>query len=425
MNAQLDLQPLRRAASSGSPDALLALAEALTARGDAGEARATLLPGAHAGHADVQFALARLSLYDPDGARDVPQAIEWLQRAERAQHAGAAYLLASISLGGVAGDRDFGLMGPRLLAAARAGLVPALRALAMVFGRDRDNLTAMRQSESLLAQAAAQRDGVSAALLAERMRHGELTGDADYSLDDLDALAAQAGIARLPSLPGLPVARNRPNSGELHLGLEAYARAPAFAVACQAPRIAMAEGLLSSEECRYVIAMGMPHLAPAQVVDPATGERIANPLLTAQQVSFVPALEDFALRLLQWRMASAMGTGLINAEPLSLLRYAPGEQYRPHRDDLAPEILAAYQPGAGQRSATVWCYLNDVDAGGETVFPVSGGVIAPAAGRAVGLLNLDAAGQPDPDTLHAGLPVERGEKWLATLWFRERAYRAF
>lgn len=424
MNAQLDLQPLRRAASSGSPGALLALADALTARGEANEARAALLPGAHAGHAEVQFALARLSLYDPDGARDVPQAVEWLLRAERAKHAGASYLLASISLGGVAVDRDFGLMGPRLLAAARAGLVPALRALAMVFGRDRDNRTAMRQSESLLAQAAAQRDGVSAALLAERIRHGELVGDADYSLDALDTVAAQAGIGRLPLLPGVPVSRGS-NGGELHLGLEACVRAPAFAIACQAPKIAMAEGLLSSEECRYLIAMGMPHLAPAQVVDPATGERIANPLLTAQQMSFVPALEDFELRLLQLRMANAMGTELTHAEPLALLRYAPGEQYHPHRDDLAPEILAAYQPGAGQRSATLWCYLNDVEAGGETVFPASGGVITPAAGRAVGLLNLDAAGRPDPDTVHASLAVERGEKWLATLWFRERGYRDF
>jgi hypothetical protein len=39
--------------------------------------------------------------------------------------------------------------------------------------------------------------------------------------------------------------------------------------------------------------------------------------------------------------------------------------------------------------------------------------------------NLAPDGQPDPRTLHAGLPVREGEKWLATLWLRERRYRAF
>jgi hypothetical protein len=39
--------------------------------------------------------------------------------------------------------------------------------------------------------------------------------------------------------------------------------------------------------------------------------------------------------------------------------------------------------------------------------------------------NLFADGRPDPDSLHAGTPVERGEKWLATLWIRQRRYRDF
>ena len=51
--------------------------------------------------------------------------------------------------------------------------------------------------------------------------------------------------------------------------------------------------------------------------------------------------------------------------------------------------------------------------------------VPPRAGAAIAFRNLKADGQPDPDSLHAGLPVERGEKWLATLWIRERRYRAF
>jgi len=29
------------------------------------------------------------------------------------------------------------------------------------------------------------------------------------------------------------------------------------------------------------------------------------------------------------------------------------------------------------------------------------------------------------DSLHAGLPVLQGEKWLATLWIRQGQYRAY
>jgi TPR repeat protein len=423
MNAPTDLQQLRSAASSGRPDAQLALAEALVAAGEQQEARKTLLAPAKADHADAQVALARLSLYGSDGVQDRAEAVDWLLRAERGKHPVAAYLLAVLSLGGVAVERDYGLMGPRLLAAARAGLAPALRALAMYFGRDRSNLMAMRQSESLLAQAAAQRDGVSAALLAERIRHGELVGDAHYSLESLAAVAAQAGINRMPSLKGVPVVRG--GQEHLRLDLESSARAPAFGIACEAPRIAMVNGLLSSEECRYIIAMGTPHLARSRVADPTSGEWIPDPIRTSQDVSFIPVLEDFQLRLLQLRMAGGMGLDFTHAEPMVLLNYAPGQEYLPHRDYLAPETLAAYRPDAGQRYATLCCYLNEVEAGGETIFPKSNGVITPGIGRAVAFRNLDDAGRPDPDTLHAGMPVQRGEKWLATLWIRERRYRDF
>lgn len=40
-------------------------------------------------------------------------------------------------------------------------------------------------------------------------------------------------------------------------------------------------------------------------------------------------------------------------------------------------------------------------------------------------LNCDAQGKPNPETLHAGLPVIRGEKWLATLWFWDRPFLWF
>jgi prolyl 4-hydroxylase len=423
MNSTADLIGLRRDAASGTPDALFALAKALIAQSEPEQAHDPLRTAAQAGHAGAQVELARMYLYAIGTDLNVAQAVDWLQRAERAEHPGASYLLALIALGGIALDRDLELIGRRLLSAAKAGLVPAVRALAMYFGRERDNPAAMRQSEALLAQAAAQRDGVSAALLAERIRHGELVGDVRYALGSLDALASEAGIHSMPSLPPVRVVDG--GDQRLQLQLESSLRAPAFVACCQAPRVAVVDGLLSAEECRYLVAMGSPHLVRSRVVDGGADGGIQHPIRTSRDTAFASILEDFQLRLLQLRMAAAIGMDFTFAEPMVLLHYQPGQQYFPHRDYLPPEILAANQPESGQRAATLCCYLSDVEAGGETYFPKPDRIVRPSAGRAVAFRNLDDAGRPDPDTLHAGLPVEKGEKWLATLWLRERRHRDF
>lgn len=423
MSSSPNLESLRREAASGTADALFGLAKALIAQENVEEAHGLLLTAAQAGHAGAQVELAGMCLYAVGAELDVAQAVDWLTRAERAGHPGASYLLATVELGGIGLERDFEVIGHRLLTAAKADLVPAVRALAMYFGRERDNVPAMRQSETLLAQAAARRDGVSAALLAERVRHGELVGDQRYSLASLDRLAAEAGIVAMPSLNGGPVMAG--GNTRLQLDLESSLRARPVDMRCQAPRIGTVEGLLSAEECRYVIAMGSPHLSRARVADPETGEWIRHPGRTSYDTSFVAQMEDFQLRLLQLRMAAAIGMDFTCAEPMVLLHYRPGQEYWPHRDYLPPETLAANHPDAGQRAATLCCYLNNVESGGGTSFLRADLLIEPRTGRAVAFRNIDDAGRPDMDSHHAGLPVERGEKWLATLWLRERRYRDF
>ncbi|WP_159017578.1 2OG-Fe(II) oxygenase [Cognatiluteimonas profundi] len=423
MTPSPDVERLRREAANGAPEALHALAMALIVEEEAEQAHDHMRVAAQAGHAGAQVELARMHLYAVGTDVDVPQAVDWLQRAERAQHPGASYALASIALGGIGLERDFEVIGHRLLTAAKGGLVPAMRALAMYFGRERDNLAAMRQSEALLAQAAARRDPVSAALLAERIRQGEVVSGARYALGSLDALARSAGIHPMPPLQDRVVANNGDDT--LQLDLESSMRAPAFVARCPAPLIATAEGLLTAEECRYVIAMGSPHLIPSQVEDPASATWIKHPARSSHDAALVPILEDFQLRLLQLRMAAGIGMDFTCAEPMVVLHYRPGQEYLPHRDYLTPELLAANQPEAGQRAATLCCYLNNVEAGGETIFPKPDRMVRPRVGRAVAFRNLDDAGRPDPDSLHAGLPVQAGEKWLATLWVRERRHRDF
>jgi prolyl 4-hydroxylase len=113
-----------------------------------------------------------------------------------------------------------------------------------------------------------------------------------------------------------------------------------------------------------------------------------------------------------------------HGEPIQVLHYTPGAEYKPHHDYFDP-----VQPGndrvlamGGQRVATLIMYLNDVEAGGSTVFPRLGLDVLPRRGAAVYFANTQESGEIDARTLHGGSPVVAGEKWIATKWIRQGRY---
>jgi len=76
---------------------------------------------------------------------------------------------------------------------------------------------------------------------------------------------------------------------------------------------------------------------------------------------------------------------------------------------------------AGQRLVTVLGYLHNVTAGGETAFQHLRTNIKAKIGRVVVFHNcLPGTISRHADALHAGAPVNEGEKWIFNLWFHER-----
>jgi prolyl 4-hydroxylase len=168
--------------------------------------------------------------------------------------------------------------------------------------------------------------------------------------------------------------------------------------------------------CDYLVHLAFRKLQPSSVIDPVTGQGLRTVLRTSYSMNFMPSMYDMAVGMLCSRMAALVGVPAKNAEPLVVLKYLPGQEYKPHFD-YVPDTTQR-----GQRIATVLLYLNQPEAGGETDFPRLGVRVTPQRAKAIGFYNCDVQGAPDSRTLHAGLPVTQGEKWLATLWFRERPY---
>jgi prolyl 4-hydroxylase len=188
---------------------------------------------------------------------------------------------------------------------------------------------------------------------------------------------------------------------------------PGPEVLSAAPAVRRMPALLTAEECRHVAALALPLLAPATVVDPATGRNVVNPVRTSDTAVVGPFAESLTLAAINRRIAAASGTDWRQGEALTVLRYRPGQQFRPHLDAIA---------GArNQRVRTVLVYLNDGYGGGATTF--AGGLsVAPRTGDAVIFDNVRADGGIDQGAQHAGAIVTRGEKWLATRWIRARPF---
>lgn len=176
------------------------------------------------------------------------------------------------------------------------------------------------------------------------------------------------------------------------------------------PDIRVYRHLLSLDECNYLISRAQPELRPSFVVDPASGGHMPHPTRTSSGMSFDPPAEDPLVRTINLRFAQITDTAIACGEPLHVLRYAPGQEYRPHFDAI---------PGAAnQRTWTVLVYLNEDYEGGETQFDRLGLSFRGKSGDAILFRNADRNGHPDERLRHAGRPVSSGVKWLATRWIR-------
>lgn len=194
--------------------------------------------------------------------------------------------------------------------------------------------------------------------------------------------------------------------------------------AIETPRIVLFQHFLSDEECDQLIAIGRNRLKRSPVVNPETGEENLIAARTSEGAMFQVGEHPLIARI-EARIAQAVGVPVEHGEGFQVLHYEPGGEYQPHFDFFNPGRTgeARQLEVGGQRVATMVIYLNSVQAGGATGFPKLGLEVAPVKGNAVFFVYKRPDGTLDEDTLHAGLPVERGEKWIATKWLRERPYR--
>jgi prolyl 4-hydroxylase len=185
------------------------------------------------------------------------------------------------------------------------------------------------------------------------------------------------------------------------------------------PPLRVLDNILTTSECNELIEQARPRLDRALTVAPG-GQQQVDAARTSSGMFFQLG-ETALIQRIERRIAELVGLPVDHGEALQILHYSPGQQYEPHCDWFDPR-----QPGfesitarGGQRVASVIMYLNSPERGGGTHFPKAGVTVTARRGSAVYF----AYEGGDQESLHAGLPVTAGEKWIATKWLRERPYR--
>jgi len=126
----------------------------------------------------------------------------------------------------------------------------------------------------------------------------------------------------------------------------------------------------------------------------------------------------------EMRISSLLGMDGANGEPLQGQRYEEGQRFREHADFFYVDqpYWTEYEPHGGQRTWTAMIYLNEPGAGGATRFKLLDFEVEPRLGRILIWNNMALDGSPNPWTLHEGMPVESGTKYIVTKWYRERQF---
>jgi len=186
------------------------------------------------------------------------------------------------------------------------------------------------------------------------------------------------------------------------------------------PGINLYENIFTDEECCHIIDQATPLLKASLVTGNKKG------FISPGRISsncWIPHNKSSVIKKICDKIASVTGTTLKKAEKMQVIYYGEGGKYNPHYDGWDHDNSEKQKRNmkfGGQRILTALVYLNDVMEGGGTVFPKKNITVHAKKGSMVVFKNcIEDTNIKDPESLHGGMPVLKGEKWAFNLWFRE------
>ena len=210
-----------------------------------------------------------------------------------------------------------------------------------------------------------------------------------------------------------------------NINLQKWLAAPPATTLNEDPLIKSFQEFLPAPVCRRLIRLSSQRLKPALVYDAVNKRNFQSATRTNSIAEFNLVENDLVHFLIQERMSAACGVPMVQMEGTAILNYQPGQEISDHYDFIDPD-LPNYQQEItenGQRIITFLIYLNDDYHGGETVFPKLDISHKGRTGEGLFFVNALANGNSDLRTLHAGTPLQNGEKWIVSQFIRNRTVK--
>jgi prolyl 4-hydroxylase len=177
-------------------------------------------------------------------------------------------------------------------------------------------------------------------------------------------------------------------------------------------------GFLDEAHCAALIERIDAVRRPSTIADP-NGDAAYRTSETGDLDGADPIVAD-----VEARIAALTGLSPEFGEPIQGQRYAVGQEFKGHTDYFDPQGVDydRYCSVAGNRTWTVMIYLNEPEAGGATRFKAVDKIVQPETGKLLAWNNRRPDGTLNPATLHHGMKVRAGVKYVITKWFRERPW---
>ena len=177
-------------------------------------------------------------------------------------------------------------------------------------------------------------------------------------------------------------------------------------------------GFVSPERCAELIALIEKDRRPSTLADEGDDRYFR----TSETCDLSP--EENVVRDLERALHDLNGIDPAHGEPLQGQRYDVGQEFKPHCDyfNRGGRDWEKYCAVAGQRTWTFMIYLNDVEAGGATRFKALNKTFQPEVGKLLCWNNWRENGAENPNTIHHGMKVRKGVKYVLTKWYREKPW---
>lgn len=167
---------------------------------------------------------------------------------------------------------------------------------------------------------------------------------------------------------------------------------------------------ISRDECEHLISIAKDGLSRSKII--GESEEYSDNTRTSYSFYFNKSHDDIITKI-ENRISDMVGKPINTIEAMQVVRYEDGQEFKEHYDWFQDAHCDKIK---NQRQYTFFVYLNDVENGGETVFPNINTSFNPKIGDAIFWENCKSRYECHTEALHQGKAPIGCTKYGLNIW---------